>query len=518
VSVGCRWVRVPSVHGLIFFYIQKFADSVAGNTGRELVRSTVGSAPRKYQPNGVYPDEEAVGLIDAVASATGESLPTVVERFGVFLAGHLMRVAGSVVAPSWRTLDVIEHTEEVIHAMIRSANPGARPPVIESVRTAADEVSVVYASPRRLCGLATGIMRGLADHFGETVAIEQTSCMHRGDPFCSFVVRLVPVGPSGEPARPPSLHDTVGAHSHPADPHLSHTTLLGVDGEPQDRGAVMAVGPLPERVGGYRVVGLLGEGGMGRVYHARDDRLGRSVAIKVMLPGRARDEAARSRFLREGRAAAAVEHENVIAIHQVGEQEGLPYLVMQRLEGTTLAAHRERLGRLPVAEGLRIGREIASGLAAAHTRGLVHRDVKPDNIWLEGDGRRVKIIDFGLARDTVEGDGRLTVEGAILGTPSYMAPERIAEETIDASSDVFGLGVILYELLAGRLPFEGRSLVAILAAIARGRPTPLAEAAPDVPEQVSTLVMRLLAERRTDRPSAREVVEAIHGLERGLTA
>jgi hypothetical protein len=505
------------VHGLIFFYIQKFADSLSGSMGRETVRSTISAAPRKYLPSGVYPDQEAVGLIDALATATGEPLPTVVERFGEFLAGHLMRVAGGVVDPSWRTLDVIERTEEVIHAMIRSTNPGAKPPVIECVRTAVDEVSVVYASPRRLCGLAAGIMRGLADHFGETITLEQTSCMNRGDPFCTFAVRLVTSeSAEGEP-RPPSLHDTVGPAVHPADPHLSHTTVLGETGEAGSQGAAVAPGPLPGQVGGYRVLGLLGEGGMGRVYHAHDDRLSRSVAIKVMLPGRARDEAARRRFLRESQAAAAVEHENVVAIHQVGEHEGLPYLVMQRLVGTTLAAHRERLGRLSTAEGLRIGREIAAGLAAAHDRGLVHRDIKPDNIWLEGGERRVKIIDFGLARDT--GDGRqLTLEGAILGTPSYMAPERIAEETVDASGDVFGLGVILYELLAGRLPFEGRSLVAILAAISRGHPTPLAEAAPDVPEEVSRLVMRLLAQARSDRPSAREVVEAIRAIERGLPA
>ncbi|MCS5616431.1 MAG: serine/threonine protein kinase, partial [Pirellulales bacterium] len=220
-------------------------------------------------------------------------------------------------------------------------------------------------------------------------------------------------------------------------------------------------------------------------------------------------------FLREGRAAAAVEHPHVLAIHAVGEEDGLPYIVMQLLDGTTLAAHLAASGPPPLAEVLRVGREIAEGLVAAHARGLVHRDIKPDNIFLEGVDRRVRIIDFGLARAAEDDTAKLTVEGAVVGTPAYMPPERIGEESLDAKSDLFGLGVMLYEMLAGRLPFDGNSMVAMLASIARGSPLPLPKAAPATPPEVCDLVMQLMAHRKEDRPAdARSVAAELGRLER----
>jgi serine/threonine protein kinase len=227
--------------------------------------------------------------------------------------------------------------------------------------------------------------------------------------------------------------------------------------------------------------------------------------------------------LRESRATAAVEHPHVVTIHQVGEHRpnaagsGLPYMVMQHLEGQTLATERKKQGPLPLPEVLRIGRQIAEGLWAAHRRGLLHRDVKPENIILEGPSREVKLIDFGLARDldADAGADRVTQHGAIVGTPAYMAPERVGDGAVDARGDLFGLGVVLYELLAGRLPFEGVSMMAMLAAISRGDPKPLAEAAPDVPPDVCAVVMRLIAHDPADRPaSAEEVVRELAALER----
>jgi serine/threonine protein kinase len=276
--------------------------------------------------------------------------------------------------------------------------------------------------------------------------------------------------------------------------------------------------PMPATIGGYSVLKIIGQGGMGRVYLARDERLDRDVAIKVLHPSRARDRAARLRFLREGRAAAAVEHPHVMTIHQVGEENDLPFIVMQRLDGCTLTEYRERTGRVPVAEALRIGREAAEGLAAAHKLGLVHRDIKPDNIFLVGPKHRVKIIDFGLARDAAEDGAKLTVDGAVVGTPAYMSPERIGEQEIDARGDVFGLGVILYELLSNRLPFEGKSMVSVLASISRGDPPQLRDIAPDVPEAVCNLVMRMMAHDKKDRPkTAADVADELAALERART-
>jgi serine/threonine protein kinase len=275
--------------------------------------------------------------------------------------------------------------------------------------------------------------------------------------------------------------------------------------------------PIPERIGGYEVLGLAGSGAMGRVYLAHDAQLGRRVAVKVMNPAKARDAVARRRFIRESRAAAAVEHPHVMTIHQVGEDRGLPFIVMQYLQGRTLAAVQHAGERLSLGDVLRIGREIAEGLAAAHACGLVHRDIKPANIFLAGRGQSVRIIDFGLARDIGTESSQVTVDGAIVGTPAYMPPERIGSEDLDTRSDLFGLGVILYELLAGRLPFEGPTMVAMLAAISRGQPLPLAEAAPQVPAAVTSLVMRLIAHDKADRPAdALAVAAEIAALERTL--
>ncbi len=489
------------MHGLIFFYIQKFADLLATGTSTHAgLRATVVQHTAHYLPSGVYDDAEAVGLLQSMADGVGMPLPGMLGRFGDFIAPHLVKVAGSLVDPSWRTLDLIEHTESLIHAMVRAAKPGAEPPVLETVRVAPDELHLVYSSRRRLCALATGLMHGMAKHFGETLAIDETSCMLHGDPFCAFTVRRT------------------GSDTHSSDSRLTETVCATPAGLAV---AVPAItdDPMPESIGGYAILSLIGSGAMGRVYLARDAQLDRRVAVKVMNPTKARDAAARRRFIRESQAAAAVEHPHIMTIHQVGEDRGLPFIVMQHLQGCTLAELQRAGERLPLGDVLRIGREIAEGLAAAHACGLVHRDIKPDNIFLEGRGRSVRIIDFGLARDVGADSAQVTVDGAVVGTPAYMPPERIGAQDLDSKSDLFGLGVILYEVLAGRLPFEGRSMVTMLAAISRGQPLALAEAAPQVPAAVASLVMRLIAHDKAERPAdAQAVAKEIAALERTLPA
>jgi serine/threonine protein kinase len=174
---------------------------------------------------------------------------------------------------------------------------------------------------------------------------------------------------------------------------------------------------------------------------------------------------------------------------------------------------------MPLREAIRIGREIASGLAAAHAKGLIHRDIKPHNIILEEPQQRVRIIDFGLALEPLGQSPSLTADGLIVGTPAYLSPERINNDPIDGRTDLFGLGVVLYELIAGRLPYEGDSTLNMLASIARGEPMPLARAAPAVPREVSDFVMRLLAHRPEDRPHDAESVEvALAALEHQYAA
>ncbi|HEX5271682.1 MAG TPA: serine/threonine-protein kinase, partial [Gemmataceae bacterium] len=278
-----------------------------------------------------------------------------------------------------------------------------------------------------------------------------------------------------------------------------------------------------EAFGGYRIAALLGEGGMGRVYRATDPVLRREVALKVVKPEIATRDEARERFLREARALAAVEHDHVAAVYQVGEVNGVLFLAMPLLRGETLAARLAREKALPAAEVLRVGREAAAGLAAAHARGLIHRDVKPANIWLEAPppeastprtGGRVKLLDFGLVRLP---DEAVTQDGAVLGTPAYMSPEQADGLPVDHRSDLFSLGSVLYECATGQRPFQGRTYSALLTAVAQRRPPDAHEVNPAVPAGLSSIIARLHAKSPDDRPqSARDVVAAICALEGDL--
>jgi len=214
---------------------------------------------------------------------------------------------------------------------------------------------------------------------------------------------------------------------------------------------------------------------------------------------------------------ASVKHEHVVTIYQVGEDRGVPFLAMELLEGETLDDRLRREGRLPVAEAVRIGREIAEGLDAVHGRGLLHRDVKPANVWLEGTRGRVKILDFGLARGG--DDATLTREGAIVGTPAFMAPEQINAEPLDARCDLFSLGCILYRMLTGSVPFKGKDVLSTLKAVATEDPPPVRTLEPRAPPALDALVRRLLSKGREGRPaSARAVADELKAIERGAAS
>src|SRR5262245_61706859 len=217
------------------------------------------------------------------------------------------------------------------------------------------------------------------------------------------------------------------------------------------------------RLGPYEVLAPLGAGGMGEVYRARDERLGREVAVKVLVHGASSDTDRLRRFEQEAKTAGALNHPNLITIHDTGQHEGQPYIVFELLEGGTL---RQRLGHgaLPVARALDYAVQIAEGLAAAHDRGIVHRDLKPENLFVTRDGR-VKILDFGLAKLTHQEEGSQvtnlptatagTEPGVVLGTLGYMSPEQVRGRPADARSDIFSFGAILYEMLSGKRAFQG---------------------------------------------------------------
>jgi serine/threonine protein kinase len=272
---------------------------------------------------------------------------------------------------------------------------------------------------------------------------------------------------------------------------------------------VAEIGPLS----GYRILDVLGRGGMGLVLLAEDLQLKRRVAVKVMRPELAANEQARRRFLREAQSAAAVTHDHIIAIHHVGEDRGMPYLVMPLLQGETLAVRLRREGRLPPDESCRIAHEVAAGLAAAHAHGLIHRDIKPSNIWLEAcdsvrGGVRVKILDFGLARvaECDEPESAITHSGTVVGTPAYMAPEQADGKPVDGRADLFSLGCVLYHMATGAPPFQGPTRMSLFYALANHNPPPPSSVNPSVPQPMSNMVMQLLAKDPAARPASALIV------------
>jgi serine/threonine protein kinase len=274
---------------------------------------------------------------------------------------------------------------------------------------------------------------------------------------------------------------------------------------------------IPAKLQHYKVLHKLGQGGMGWVMLAEDTQLGRRVALKVMRSQHAAEEESRERFLREARAAAQLKHDHIITIYQVGEDQGVPFLAMELLEGGTLQQRLEYPKPLSLGAAVRIAREIAVGLNAAHQRGVVHRDIKPANIWLESPKGRVKILDFGLARQSDSKAG-LTQAGEIVGTPHYMAPEQARAKPVDARCDLFSLGCILYRMTTGRLPFAGDTLLATLTAIAVDMPTPVRELNPQAPQALADLIWRLLAKDPNQRPAtAKEVIDELAAIERDLS-
>jgi serine/threonine protein kinase/WD40 repeat protein len=264
------------------------------------------------------------------------------------------------------------------------------------------------------------------------------------------------------------------------------------------------------RFGPYDVIEFIGQGGSGLVFKALDPTLHRLVAIKVLAPQLAANATARLRFLREARAAASVTHDHVVTIHAVDEANGLPYLVMQYIPGKSLEDRIKRSGPLELREILRIGMQAASGLAAAHAQGLIHRDVKPANILLENGIERVKLTDFGLARAV--DDASLTQSGVIAGTPQYMAPEQARGEAVDPRADQFGLGCVLYTMATGHSPFRAATTMAVLRRVCDEAPRPIRDANPEAPPWLAEIVDRLLAKNPADRyASAAEVCTVLSG-------
>ena len=266
----------------------------------------------------------------------------------------------------------------------------------------------------------------------------------------------------------------------------------------------------------YQVQSELGVGSMGAVYKAEHVKIGRDVALKVLGRSFAREDRIRDRFVREAQATGRVEHENVVEIWDVGAtEEGLPYMVMELLDGETLAVRIDRDRRLPLGDALHVARQLLAGLAAAHEAGVVHRDVKPENIVLT-DGDHVKIVDFGFARILDSGKMSITQTGDLVGTPSYLPPEQSEGLRLDDRADAWAATVVLYEMVTGELPFPGHSMVEVLAAVATSEPpTPSAER-PYLPKGLDRIVHAGLQKDRERRARIEDLLADVTELERTM--
>src|ERR1700675_1714125 len=269
------------------------------------------------------------------------------------------------------------------------------------------------------------------------------------------------------------------------------------------------------RLGPYEITGPLGMGGMGEVYRARDTRLERTVAIKILPAQLSSDPVRKQRFEREAKTISSLNHPHICVLHDVGSQDGIDYLVMECVEGETLAKRLEK-GPLPLAQVLKYGMQIADALDKAHRSGVVHRDLKPGNIMLTSTG--AKLLDFGLARPTMPSaspatltatapqQSPLTQEGTIVGTFHYMSPEQVEGKELDARSDIFSLGAVLYEMLTGKRAFEGKSQLSVASAILEKEPAPITAIKPLAPRSLDHVIRLCLAKDPDNRwQTARDV-------------
>jgi serine/threonine-protein kinase len=305
-------------------------------------------------------------------------------------------------------------------------------------------------------------------------------------------------------AAPPSASPLRG----PA--HYAASTLPGPVPARSRPGADNDLGIEHREVGRYLIKDRLGRGGMATVFRAHDPSIGRDVAIKFLHASLCEDEDSRQRFLREARAAGGLSHPHIVVVHDVGEIERRPYMAMELVDGSPLSDILGKDKILPVRDVVALGLQLARALEYAHARGIVHRDIKPGNIMLLADRQTIKVADFGIAHMDDGTGEQQTVVGTVMGTPQYMSPEQTRGDKVDGRSDLFSVGIVLYQMLAGERPFRGDSVVAIATKIANDEPPPLSQKRPEVPSSLRRVVDRCLAKQPSQRyQSGKELAEAL---------
>ena len=301
----------------------------------------------------------------------------------------------------------------------------------------------------------------------------------------------------------PRVCPTCGAR-YPADFRVCPRDATPLEDAPDDEDPI--IGQLLD--GSYEVLRVIGEGGMGRVYEARHTRLHtKRFAVKLLHHELARQPEVVTRFQREAEAASVLTHPNVVGVYDVNTSaDGRPYIVAELLQGEELGSYLDRLGRLPAVEAVHIVRQVCHALGAAHAHGIVHRDVKPENVFLAGPNATVKVLDFGISKVSETSDG-LTKTGTVMGTPDYMAPEQARGDRVDARADIYAVGAILYRALTGRKPFEGSDPMAILTAVLTQEPERPSTLEPSIPLSLELVVQRTMAKNANERFGTMDALE-----------
>ena len=449
------------MHGSICVIVQKFVETNFGVDSWLQILTQAGVPELRFSPIQHYPDEAVMQVIRATCEHLKIEEDVALTSVGKFAAKELLRFAKHMLHPEWRTFEVLNNLESLIHRTVRLGNPGAEPADIQCHQISDSQIQVIYSSRRGLCALASGILSGMGEVFSQKLEIKEESCCKRGDPFCAFSVyaldeccdsEISPIQPLAVGTDPDTQRKQMGGvhvlKSKPKSLAASVPTVLeGSDsGESEDspRNAEDWLHLLPPQIGRYRVVRTLGAGGMGVVFEGVDEELQRKVAIKTLKVRNVRAPD-KQMFLSEARQLARLNHPRVVKIFDVGRIDKRPFFVMEWLDGTTLQERLNECSRLTFDLAANLFLQIVDALEAVHRIGIVHRDVKPGNVMVSRGGTACALLDFGLA------ESGTTQSFKISGTRGYLAPERLQGFPGDFRSDFYSLGVLSLEMFGGIL-------------------------------------------------------------------
>ena len=499
------------MHGSIVAIVKKFVDVHHGGEAWNVILERGGYPDLVVSPIQTYPDKAVVELLGSACELLDCTLDDLLVDLGKYAAGELVSLVNSMLHPDWKCFEMLSNVESLIHRMIRIQNPDAQPANIQAFRLSETEMRVIYSSRRGLCSLAHGILLGMGEHYKQDLKITHTTCTKRGDPFCTFDVKIENYEePETDATEHPEdciyLNDDDGVDSVPLgntkifdtkvmNESRSRETLSPFNKNPQEI-------PFPKKMGRYAITEVIGKGGMGVVYKATDDVLNRIVAIKTLKTIEVNKEL-ENFFLEEARAMARLSHPNVVRVYDVGIEKSRPYFVMEYLIGKPLSRRLVK-GKLNQLLAFKLLSQILEGINAVHKIGLIHRDIKPANIMLSLDSQHCHVLDFGLA-------GAVALEkskdpGFTSGTPGYIAPERLEGKPADYRSDYFSLGCIAFEMFCGRSPF-GVGTVSSLLKSMEGFDATVTDWS-DSPLELRELISGMLAkdpkERMTDYAEIRQ--------------